>query len=114
MQAPLQPLTSDDVGKWIYATVSPPGVSFKWRLGRRERWFDPKTAKKYGALYNFDVRFADLRGAVGMKLETSGELTAYDACALKQECRRGDVVFCQQGDGGVRRMAMCRVCVDGL
>ena len=83
MQAPLQPLTSDDVGKWIYATVSPPGVSFKWRLGRLERWFDPKTAKKYGALYNFDVRFADLRGAVGMKLETSGELTAYDACALK-------------------------------
>ena len=45
---------------WIYATVSPPGVSFKWRLGRLERWFDLKTAKKYGALYNFDIRFADL------------------------------------------------------
>ena len=67
---------------------APPGGELQVAPGsaqptRLERWFDPKTDKKYGALYNFDVRFADLRGAVGMKLETSGELTAYDACALK-------------------------------
>jgi len=53
------------------------GNHLLWRFGKLTRAFDPKTNPRYGALYNFDVTFADQTGAVGMRLEINGPHTFY-------------------------------------
>ena len=80
LQAPSGPLDESYLKQYIMAKVKIPLVNRgqpQWLSGQLTRFFSPKTDKKYGALYNFDVAFVGLRGAVGMKLEANGEKTAY-------------------------------------
>ena len=67
-------------------------------FGKLTRHFDPSTHKRYGALYNFDVMFVGLKGAVGMKLEVDGTVTAYLQATDNLEAPVGTWVFLKRND----------------
>ena len=98
MQPPAEPISPSYVGAEILAKVQAGGGSPMWRFGKLTRHFDPSTHKRYGALYNFDVMFVGLKGAVGMKLEVDGAVTAYLRAAESLEAPVGTWVFLKRND----------------